>query len=101
MPVPSGSQACSQEVGVGLGPSAQDGIRGPGEAADGFRRCLRPNECPYAQSAPLPLAAPEVWGAALAELLPGDAELAWEIADLLVAEGVLEDDEPSEAELLS
>jgi hypothetical protein len=85
---------------VGLGPSAQDGIRGPGEAVDGFRRCLRPSECPYARSAPLPLAAPDAWGAALAKLLPGDAELAWEIADLLVAEGVLGGDELSEDELL-
>jgi hypothetical protein len=85
---------------VGLGPSAHDGTRGPGEAVDGFRRCLRPSECPYAQSAPLPLAAPEAWGAALAELLPGDTELAWEIADLLVAEGVLGDDGLTEADLL-
>jgi hypothetical protein len=85
---------------VGLGPSAHDGIPGPGEAVDGLRRCLRPSECPYARSAPLPLAAPEAWGAALAELLPGDTELAWEIADLLVAEGVLGDDDLSEADLV-
>ena len=87
---------------MGLGPSAHDGIRGPGEVGDGFRRCLRPSECPYAQRAPLPPAAPEAWGAALAELLPGDADLAWEITDLLVAEGVLDDDldDLSEAQLL-
>jgi hypothetical protein len=57
----------------------------------GFRRCLRPNDCPYAQGAAAPLAAPDVWGSLLAELMPGDPELAWEITDLLVAEGVLED----------
>jgi hypothetical protein len=85
---------------VGLGPSAQDGIRGSGETVDGFRRCLRPSQCPYAQAGPLPVAAPEVWGATLAELLPGDPDLAWEIADLLTAEGVLVDDEFSEADLL-
>jgi hypothetical protein len=93
------------EVVVGLGSTAPDGSRGPEEQVFGeFRRCLRPSECPYAQggAAALPLAAPEVWGAALAELLPGDTDLAWEIADLLVAEGVLgEDGEIDEAELLS
>jgi hypothetical protein len=46
------------------------------------------------------VAAPEVWGATLAELLPGDPDLAWEIADLLIAEGVLVDDEFTEADLL-
>ncbi len=81
---------------MGLGPSAQDGTRGSGDSVDGFRRCLRPSECPYAQAGPLPVAAPEVWGAALAELLPGDTDLAWEIADLLTLEGVLVDDEPAE-----
>lgn len=92
---------------MGLGSAAPDGSRGPQEVFGGFRRCLRPSECPYAQGATtaLPVAAPEVWGAALAELLPGDPDLAWEIADLLVAEGVLgedgELDELDEAELLS
>jgi hypothetical protein len=74
---------------VGLGGAAPDGTRGSREVVGEFRRCLRPSECPYAQTASLPLAAPEVWGAALADLLPGDPELAWEIADLLVMEGVL------------
>jgi len=59
--------------------------------AGGFRRCLRPEACPYARTAAAPVAAPDLWGAMLAELLPGDPELAWEITDLLVAEGVLED----------
>lgn len=81
---------------MGLGGSAQDGVRGSGETVDGFRRCLRPSECPYARSAPLPLAAPELWGAALADLLPGDPDLAWEIADLLVVEGVLGGEEPGD-----
>jgi hypothetical protein len=79
---------------VGLGGAAPDGTRESGEVIGEFRRCLRPNECPYSQSAPLPLAAPELWGAALAELLPGDPDLAWEIADLLVAEGVLGGEDP-------
>jgi hypothetical protein len=77
-----------------LGGAAPDGTRKSGEVIGEFRRCLRPNECPYSQSAPLPLAAPELWGAALAELLPGDPDLAWEIADLLVAEGVLGGEDP-------
>jgi len=92
------------EVVVAFGGAGSDVPRGAGEVIGEFRRCLRPSECPYAQNASLPLAAPEVWGAALAELLPGDPELAWEIADLLVAEGVLgEDDELEldEAEILS
>jgi hypothetical protein len=91
------------EVAVGLGSAAPDGSRGPQEAFGEFRRCLRPDACPYAQGATtaLPVAAPEVWGAALADLLPGDPDLAWEIADLLVAEGILgEDDELDEAEEL-
>jgi hypothetical protein len=79
---------------VGFGGAPQDGIRGSGEVAGEFRSCLRPSECPYARSAPAPLAAPEVWGAALAELLPGDSALAWEIVDLLMVEGVLGGDEP-------
>jgi hypothetical protein len=81
---------------VALGGTAQDGPRGSGEVLGEFRRCLRPSECPYAASPALPLASPEVWGAALAELLPGDTELAWEITDLLVAEGVLGGDELDE-----
>jgi hypothetical protein len=89
-------QTCSREVVVGLGGAAPDSTRESGEAIGEFRRCLRPSECPYSQSAPLPLAAPEVWGAALAELLPGDSDLAWEIADLLVAEGVLGGEELDE-----
>jgi hypothetical protein len=78
-----------------VGGAAPDRTRESGEIGE-FRRCLRPSECPYSQSAPLPLAAPELWGAALAELLPGDPDLAWEIADLLVAEGVLGGEDPSE-----
>jgi len=96
---------------VGLGSAAPDDSLGSGEVIGEFRRCLRPSECPYAQGAgSLPVAAPEVWGAALAELIPGDPDLAWEIADLLVAEGVLggeadlddldELDELDEADLL-
>jgi len=82
---------------VALGGAGADGPRGSGEVIGEFRRCLRPSECPYAAAAPaLPLATPDVWGAALAELLPGDMELAWEIADLLVAEGVLGADEELE-----
>ena len=84
---------CSLEVVVGLGGAGEDGTRNTGQMMGGFRHCLRPADCPYAQGAsPLPLASPDVWGAALAELLPGDPELAWEITDLLVAEGVLGDD---------
>jgi hypothetical protein len=74
---------------VALGGAGEARPGGSGEVIGEFRRCLRPSECPYATGATLPLAAPEVWGATLAELLPGDTELAWEIADLLVAEGVL------------
>lgn len=74
---------------MGVGGVPQDGIREPGRAAGGFRRCLRPNDCPYALEGPAPVAAPELWGAVLAELLPGDPDLAWEITDLLVEEGVL------------
>lgn len=82
---------------MSLGGAAEDGTRGSGQVIGGFRRCLRPDQCPYAQSAStLPLAAPDVWGATLAELLPGDPELAWEITDLLVAEGVLEADLPDD-----
>ncbi|HEX6492911.1 MAG TPA: hypothetical protein VF112_05335 [Candidatus Dormibacteraeota bacterium] len=74
---------------MALGGAGEALPRGAGEVIGEFRRCLRPSECPYAAGATLPLATPELWGAALAELLPGDTELAWEIADLLVAEGVL------------
>jgi hypothetical protein len=84
---------------VGLGGAGEDGTRESGQVIDGFRRCLRPDQCPYAQGASTaPLAAPDVWGAALAELLPGDPELAWEITDLLVAEGVLGADLPDDLE---
>ena len=82
-----------------VGSTAPGGSRGAGEVVGGFRRCLRPSECPYAASPALPLATPEVWGAALAELLPGDPDLAWEIADLLVAEGVLDGDGDEDEEL--
>ena len=78
---------------MGLGGSPQDGIRGPGEAVGEFRRCLRPSDCPYAQAEALPLAAPELWGATLADLLPGDPDLAWEITDLLLEEGVFDEDD--------
>ena len=89
------------EVVVAFGGAGADVPRGTGEVIGEFRRCLRPGECPYAQTAALPLAEPEVWGATLAELLPGDPELAWEIADLLVAEGVLgEDGELEDTEVL-
>lgn len=78
---------------MGLAGAPQDGIREPGEAVGDFRRCLRPSACPYAQAGPLPVASPKLWGATLAELLPGDPDLAWEIAGLLIDEGVLGDDE--------
>ena len=78
---------------MALGGAGEARPQGSGEVIGEFRRCLRPSECPYAAGATLPLAAPEVWGATLAELLPGDTELAWEIADLLVAEGVLGGDD--------
>jgi hypothetical protein len=80
---------------VALGGAGEARPQGSGEVIGDFRRCLRPSECPYAAGAgaALPLAAPEVWGATLAELLPGDTALAWEIADLLVAEGVLGGDD--------
>ena len=80
---------------MALGGAGEARLQGSGEVIGDFRRCLRPSECPYAAGAgaALPLAAPEVWGATLAELLPGDTELAWEIADLLVAEGVLGGDD--------
>jgi hypothetical protein len=74
---------------VGLGGAAEDGTEGSRKGAGGFRRCLRPSDCPYAQAAPGVLAAAGMWGAALAELLPGDHDLAWEITELLVAQGVL------------
>jgi hypothetical protein len=78
-----------QEVAVGWGGAAEDGPRSSREGAGGFRRCLRPDRCPYAPDTSSPPADAELWGAALAELLPGDPDLAWEIADLLVDEGVL------------
>ncbi len=82
---------------MGLGSAGEDGTREFGQVIGGFRRCLRPDQCPYTQGAStVPLAAPDVWGAALAELLPGDHELAWEITDLLVAEGVLGADLPDD-----
>jgi hypothetical protein len=82
---------------VGLGGAGDDGTRGIGEVSGEFRRCLRPADCPYTQSAATaPLPAPDLWGAMLAELLPGDPELAWEITDLLVAEGVLGVEDPAE-----
>jgi hypothetical protein len=74
---------------VGLGGAAEDGTEGSQAGVGGLRRCLRPSDCPYAQTVPGALAAAAVWGATLAELLPGDPDLAWEITELVVAEGAL------------
>ena len=71
-----------------VGAAAEDGTDGSREGAGGLRRCLRPSDCPYARGVPGVLAA-AVWGATLAELLPGDSDLAWEITELVVAEGCL------------
>jgi hypothetical protein len=72
-----------------LGGAGGDGTEGSREGAVGFRRCLRPSHCPYARVATGGLVGAAVWGATLAELLPGDPDLAWEIAELLHVEGVL------------
>ena len=74
---------------MGLGGAAEDGTEGSREGAGGLRRCLRPSGCPYARLVPDVLVAAAVWGATLAELLPGDPDLAWEITELVVAEGAL------------
>jgi hypothetical protein len=49
----------------------------------GMRRCLRPAECPFASVGTLPLGDTIVWRRALLELLPGDTDLAHELAAVL------------------
>lgn len=75
---------------MGFVGAAEDGTEGSQEGAGGLRRCLHPSACPYARTVPGALAAAAVWGATLAELLPGDADLAWEITELVLAEGLLD-----------
>jgi hypothetical protein len=81
--------ARAQEVRVGFVGAGEDGTEGSQGGAGGLRRCLRPSDCPYARPVPGALAAAAVWGATLAELLPGDPDLAWEITELVVAESSL------------